>query len=70
MNEIRTQDTPAETADAAAVQLGLNKETLRDLDAPAAGDDAVQGGFLMRDTVIVPTGIIMKDSVIVRPTGF
>ena len=54
MSEIKQQDAQAKPADAATVKLGLNKETLRDLDVPAASD--VNGGFIMKDSIIVRTG--------------
>lgn len=68
MDAIGKQDTDAKTADAAAAKFGLNRETLQDLDA--SGTD-VKGGFIMQDTVIVPTGrgFIMRDSIIVRTSG-
>lgn len=56
MKSIGKQDTDAQskTPDAATEQLGLNKETLRDLDALPASD-GVKGGFIMKDSVIVRT---------------
>jgi hypothetical protein len=47
----------------------LKRETLRVL---STGDlSKVGGGFIMQDTVIVPTGhgFIMKDTVIIRTSG-
>ena len=58
MDDITKQDAQGQAADAtdaadgAARKLGLNKETLRDLETP--GGDEVKGGILMRDTVIIP----------------
>ena len=56
MHETNTQDTQARRGDAAAAEqkLGLNKETLRDLEAPPASDEVKGGGFIMKDTVIIP----------------
>ena len=69
MSENAKQDTQTEAADAATVaKLGLNKETVQDLDA-SAGD--VKGGFIMQDTLIVPTGhgFIMKDTIIIKTSS-
>jgi len=54
MDEITKQETQTKSADATTGTLGLNKETLRDLDALPASD-GVKGGFIMKDSVIVRT---------------